>query len=76
MVQNYQILFNQSYKNKNLKKIFFPYKYFSQNLTVVYFDQLSGAGLTQKLVKILFPAVFNLFPTFKTFFSEFLSEIT
>ena len=42
---------------------------------VVYFDQLSGAGHTQKVVKQLFPAVFNLFCSFQTFFSDFTPEI-
>ena len=31
---------------------------------VVYFDQLLGAAPTQKLVKLLFSAVFNLFVNF------------
>ena len=30
-------------------------------MAVVYFDQLSVAACTQKLVKLLFSAVFNLF---------------
>ena len=34
-------------------------------LDVVYFDQLSGAACTRKLVNILFSAVFNLFLLFK-----------
>ena len=40
-----------------------------QTITVVYFDQLLGAARTQKLVKILFSVVFNLFCSFQTFFS-------
>ena len=44
-------------------------------LGVVYFDQLLGAARTRKLVKILFWAVFNLFCSFQTFFSDFSSEI-
>ena len=43
---------------------------------VVYFDQLSGAARTLKLVKILFSAVFNIFCSFQTFFSYFTPEIT
>ena len=42
---------------------------------VVYFDQLLGAVSTQKLVKLLFPALFNLFCSFQTFFSDFTDEI-
>ena len=33
----------------------------------MYFDQLLGAAPTQKLVKLLFSAVFNLFVDFKPF---------
>ena len=43
--------------------------------TVVYFDQLLGAARTQKLVELLFSAVFNLFCSFQTFFSDFMPEI-
>ena len=42
---------------------------------VVYFDQLSGACSTWMLVKLLFSAVFNLFCSFQTFFSDFTAEI-
>ena len=34
---------------------------------VVYLDQLSGAAHTQKLVKLLFSAIFHLFVHFKPF---------
>ena len=44
-------------------------------VTVVYFNQLLGAASTQKLVKLLFSAVFNLFCSFQTFFSDFMPEI-
>ena len=44
-------------------------------LYVVYFDQLLGAAHIQKLVELLFSAVFNLFYSFKTFLSDFSSEI-
>ena len=30
-------------------------------VAVVYFDQLSGAACTRKLVELLFTAIFNLF---------------
>ena len=43
---------------------------------VVYFDQLSGAACSLKLVEILFFAVFNVFCTFQTFFSDLMPEIT
>ena len=43
---------------------------FVAGLFVVYFDQLSGAACTQKLVKTFFSAVFKLFCSFQTFFSE------
>ena len=39
-------------------------------MPVVYFDQLLGAVRTQKLVKLLFSAIFNLFCSFQAFFSE------
>ena len=42
---------------------------------VVYFDQLLGDACTRKLVETLFWAVFNLFCSFLTFFSDFSSEI-
>ena len=42
---------------------------------VVYFDQLLGTVCAQKLVELLFSAVFNLFCSFQTFFSDFKSEI-
>ena len=42
---------------------------------VVYFDQLLGAVCNLKLVKLLFSAVFNLFCSFQTFFSDFTAEI-
>ena len=45
-------------------------------LIVVYLDQLWGAACTWKLVEILFSAVFNLFCSFQTFFSDFMPEIT
>ena len=41
----------------------------------MYFDQLLGAAHTQKLVELLFSAVFNLFCSFQTFFSDFMAEI-
>ena len=41
----------------------------------MYFDQLSGAAGTQKLVKTPFLIVFNLFCLFHTFFSDFSAEI-
>ena len=44
-------------------------------LRVVYFDQLLGVARTQKLVELLFSAVFNLFCSFQTFFSDFTAEI-
>ena len=44
-------------------------------LAIVYFNQLLGAVRTQKLFKQLFSAVFNLFCSFKTYFSEFMAEI-
>ena len=40
---------------------------------VVYFDQLLGA--CQKLVELLFSAVFKLFCSFFTFFSDFTPDI-
>ena len=42
---------------------------------VVYFDQLSGAACTPKLVDIIFWAVFNLSFSFLSFVSDFSSEI-
>ena len=42
---------------------------------VVYFDQFLGAARTQKLVKKLFSAIFNLFCSFQSFFSDFTAEI-
>ena len=45
-------------------------------LNVVYFHQLLGDACTQELVKTLFSAVFNLFCSFQTFFSDFRAEIT
>ena len=47
----------------------------SSIIYVVYFNQLSGTARTQILVEKLFKAVFNLFCSFKTFFSDFTSEI-
>ena len=41
----------------------------------MYFDQLLSAALTQKLVELLFSAVFKLFCSFYTFFSDFTPEI-
>ena len=41
----------------------------------MYFDQLLGAARTRKLIELLFSAVFNLFCSFPTFFSDFMSEI-
>ena len=43
-------------------------------VTVVYFDQLSGAAGTRKLVKQLCSAVFILFCSFWTFFSDFTAK--
>ena len=43
--------------------------------SVVYFDQLSGACSTWKLVELLFSAVFNLICSFQTFFSDFMPKI-
>ena len=43
---------------------------------VVYFDQLLGAVRTQKLAKTFFSAIFNLFCSFFSFFSDFMAEIT
>ena len=60
----------------NCKKVFFDFAPKCWSRGVVYFDQLSGAGCTRKLAKTLFSAVFNLFSSFKTFFSEFPYEIT
>ena len=42
---------------------------------VVYFDRLLGAACTQKLVELLYSAVFILFCSFQTFFSDFTAEI-
>ena len=42
---------------------------------VVYFDQLSGAAPTRKLVNILFWAIFNLFCSFQMFFCEYLLSL-
>ena len=42
---------------------------------VLYFDQLSGAVGTQKLVKNLFLAVFKLFWSSQTFLGDFSAEI-
>ena len=39
--------------------------------SVVYFNQLLSATCTQKLVKLLFSVVFNLFCSFQTFFLRF-----
>ena len=41
----------------------------------MYFDKLLGAVRTQKLVKLFFSAVFKLFCSFETFFSDFRREI-
>ena len=41
----------------------------------MYFDQLLGAAHTRKLIELLFSAVFKLFCSFPTFFSDFMSEI-
>ena len=72
---------NGSKKIGNLKQLS-PLYYFSffceqNNIvgTVVYFDQLSGAASTWKLVEILFFAVFNLFCSFQSFVSDFKAEI-
>ena len=43
---------------------------------VVYFDQLWGAVHTQQLVETLFWAVFNLFCSFQTVFSDFWKCLT
>ena len=40
-------------------------------LIVVYFDQLSGAERTQKLVETFFKPFFNLFCSFQSFFLVF-----
>ena len=40
---------------------------YSVTRCVVYFDQLSGAAHTQKLVKLLFSAVLTFFVHFKPF---------
>ena len=42
---------------------------------VVHFDQLSGTARTRKLLELLFSAVFKLFCSFFTFFSDFTPEI-
>ena len=46
---------------------------------VVYFDQLSGAESTRKLVETFFSAVFRpflfFFVDFRPFFSDFTAEI-
>ena len=44
------------------------------NISVVYFDQLLGAVLTQKLVKTFFQAFYNFFCSFQSFFSEWLKS--
>ena len=44
-------------------------------MTVLYFNQHLGACSTQKLVELLLSAVFNLFSSFPTFFSNFMPEI-
>ena len=41
----------------------------------MYFDQLLGAAPTQKLAELLFSAIFKLFCSFWTFFSDFTAEI-
>ena len=41
----------------------------------MYFDQLMGDARTQKLVETFFPPFFNLFCSFKTYFSDFMPEI-
>ena len=41
----------------------------------MFFDQLSSAARTQKLVKTLFSAVFNSFCSFQNFISDFTAEI-
>ena len=43
-------------------------------LTVVHFNQLWGTACTQKLFKILFQSLFNLFCWFYTFFCDILSK--
>ena len=45
------------------------------NSVVVYFDQLSGACSTRKLVETFFQPFFDLFCSFQTFFSDFTAEI-
>ena len=42
---------------------------------VVYFDQLSGAACTRKLVETLFSAVFNFLNSFARFFNEIPPKI-
>ena len=44
-------------------------------MSVVYFDQLSGAVLTQKLVKTLFGGCFQTFSFNSNIFSDFTAEI-
>ena len=44
-------------------------------LSVVSFDQLLGACTNQRLVKLLFSAVFNLFLLILNIFSDFTAEI-
>ena len=61
------------------RKKFFSY-FFSLNgmlggAVVVYFDQLSGAVCTWKLVKPFFQPFFNLFCSFQSLFSDFTAEI-
>ena len=46
-----------------------------EHVIVVYLDQLLGAACTQRLVETVFPAVFQLFFLFQTFFSDFTTEI-
>ena len=49
--------------------------YPNYKLTVVYFNQLSGAVRTRKLVKLLFFSHFQVFLFIFIFFSDFMPEI-
>ena len=62
-----ELLRNYPTRNKNFLVV--------SCMTVVYFARLLGAARTQILVELLFSAVFNLFCSFQTIFSDFTPEI-
>ena len=63
-----------------LKKLFQNYFGPADNcfglVSVVYFDQLSGAACTRILFELLFLAVSTFFVHFQMFFVDFRREIT